>query len=250
MTDDELASHFGWWWRNPAKALGNAFPEKSSEKAIRKYVWPELWQAAFNYELASRANGRKKYLLGKPFDRLAQKQMCDLARFWPRKPRPLQPIRFLPYAEQPDVTATLRRLADEEDSVVLDAKFLIQRAVKRAQRIETVEKKYAQIKGWTAPQYFTMNLAGCGDTSICKAFREHVKAERERLGIPAPAYNKGRANKSARGLSFGRIEALDVWTHRPRGEAEKTRYDDAEARSARRKAGRLFSEWTEWAKGK
>ncbi len=176
--------------------------------------------------------------------------MSELALFWRRK-RPVQPVRFLHYAEQPRVTATLRRLADEEDSVVLDTKFLSVRAAKRAQRIETVQKKYVQIsKGWTAPQYFTMNLAGCGDTSICKAFREHVKAERERLGIPAPAYNKGRANRSARGLSFRRIEALDVWTHRPRGEAEKTRYDDAEARSARRKAGRLFSEWTEWAKGK
>jgi hypothetical protein len=99
MTDDQLASHFGWWWRNPAKALRHAFPEKSSEEAIRKYVWPELWRAAFNYELASRANGRKKHLLGKSFDRLTQKQMCDLARFWARKPRPLQPIRFLQYAE-------------------------------------------------------------------------------------------------------------------------------------------------------
>ncbi len=247
MTDEELIKRFGWWWRNPAKALRPAFPEKSSEEAIRKYVWPEFERAARNYELASRAHGRKKYLLGKRFDRLTQKQMCELALFWRRK-RPLQPIRFLHYAEQPRVTATLRRLADEEDSVVLDTKFLSVRAAKRAQRIETVEKKYVQIsKGWTAPQYFTMNLAGCGDTAIGKAFRNYVAAERERLGIPAPAYNKGRANKSARGLSFRKIEALDVWTHLQRKEALSTQYDDAEARRARREAGNLFSEW---AKGK
>jgi len=257
MIDDELAKRFGWWWRNPAKALRRQFPEKSSEEAIRKYVWPELERAALNYELASRANGRKKYLLGKPFDQLTQGQMGELAILWPRKPRPLQPVRFLPYAESPDVTATLRRLASEGSLVLSenpagDADLLTQRVLKRSERTKAVETSYSRGTGWTVPQYVTFNLKECGDTAICKAFQKHVAAERKRLNIPAPIRNKGRANRSAGGLSFHRVETLDVWSLSPekveaiRATTKKTRdYDDGQMRLARRKAGILFREWAE-----
>jgi hypothetical protein len=197
MSDEKLAKRYAWWWRNPAKALRGMFPDKS-EKAIRRYVWPELERAAFNYELASRHNGQTKYLLGKRFDHLTQKQIGEIMRLrlWKRKWRSLEPIRFLPDT-------------DEDWSLWIT---------------------WAQKRGWTVPQYFTMNLAECGDTAICKTFRKHVAAERRRLAIPTPKRNEGRANRSAGGVSFRKIEALDVWTGLPRKEAETTGYDDGQAR--------------------
>lgn len=217
MTD--LPKRFGWWWRDPVTALRGVFPNKS-EEAIRKYVWPELEKRAFNYELASRHNGRRKYLLRKPFPQLTQQQMSELRRLWPRSPRPLQALRVWgdgePLSEEERWIASHDRLANK--------------------RLR-----------WTAPQFFTMNLEECGDTAIVKAFQKHVALERQRLNIPAPKRNKGRANRRARGLSFRRIEALDVWTTFERQKAETTeyRFDDAQARSARREAERLFSQWTE-----
>jgi len=203
MTD--LPKRFGWWWRDHVKALRGAFPDKS-EEAIRKYVWPELERRAFNYELASRHNGRRKYLLGKPFPELTQHQMEKLRRLWPRSPRPLEAMRIWGDGEP---------LSVEEHWLV------------------------SHDKRWTVPQYFTMNLGECGDTAIVKAFRKHIAAERQRLDIPAPRRNKGRVNRSVHGRSFHAIEALDV----PRKEAKNSRYDAGQARSARREAKRLFQEW-------
>jgi hypothetical protein len=135
LTGEKLAKRFGWWWRGdpvPGKSLRRAFPEKS-EQGIRRFLWKELERAALNYELASRANGRKKYLLGKPFDSLTRERMCELAILWPRKPRPLQPIRFLLYAEQPGVTKTLR-LLESEDSVALSTNELTRQVAKRTRQ--------------------------------------------------------------------------------------------------------------------
>jgi hypothetical protein len=207
---EELPKRFGWWWRDPAKALRGPFPDKS-EEVIRKWIWPELERAAFNYELASRRSGRRKYLLGKRFDRLTHEQIGEIMRLrlWKRKWRPLEPIRFLPdTAEGWSLWIT-----------------------------------WAAKRDWTVPRSFMMNLAECSDRSICKAFQKHVADERERLKIPAPKLNKGRANRSAGGLSFRKIEALDVWRRIPRAKAETTGYDDAEARSARREASTLFRQW-------
>src|SRR5438874_1284720 len=104
MTDDELTKRFGWWWRTPTEArLRGAFPD-ASEKAMCNVVWPHLERAALNYELASRRNGRRKYLLGKRFDRLTQDQMLKLARHWPRQHRGSPPIHVLRYADSVSVT--------------------------------------------------------------------------------------------------------------------------------------------------
>src|SRR5262249_33184665 len=97
-----LAKRFGWWWWDPAKALRGICPDKTSDEAIRKGAWPEFECAAFNYELASRHNGRRRYLLGKRFDRLTPDWMFELMGFWPRKWLPLRPIEFLSHAESPD----------------------------------------------------------------------------------------------------------------------------------------------------
>jgi hypothetical protein len=230
-----LAKRFGWWWRDPAKALRRPFPDTSA-KEIRKIVWPDLQRAAFNYELASRHDGRRKYLLGERFDRLTPTQMVKLALCWPRNLRPLQPIRFLPYAESqsPDVTQILRGIASEGSlpltaSAARDFRVLKQRVLDR----EMIEKDHARYTGWTAPRYFAINLKECGNTAIEKAFRKHVDAERKRLNIPNPPKNKGRANKSARGISFRKIEALDA----------PSDYDAGQARLARREAMRLFRQW-------
>ena len=246
------AKRFGWWLFNgaaPMRSLRRAFPEKSDE-GIRKYLWPELQRAARNYELASRVGGVTKYLLGKPFDRLTREQMCELATLWPRDPRPLQPIRFLPYVASPDVTATLRRLASEDslplsNDTARDARILRRRATKRAEETKMIEKSYAQAKGWTVPQYLTVNLAECSNRAILEAFQRHVAAQRDRLQIASPNRNKGRANRSARGLSFHKVEALDVRTHLRREDAKASAYDSAQARAARREAKRLLQEWAE-----
>jgi hypothetical protein len=143
MTDEERAERFGWWWKanrisdglrkrfgwwwDPSKALRGAFSDRSAE-AIRNGVWLRLERAAFNYELASRHNGRRKYVLGKRFDRLTEKQMLQLAKLWPRKPRALRaPIFFPEYVNHPELIATWH---DFEIN-----------------------------KGWTVPRYFTLNLA-------------------------------------------------------------------------------------------
>jgi len=255
MTDDELAKRSGWWWHGdpvPAKALRRAFPEKS-EQGVRRFLWKELERAALNYELASRADGQTNYLLGKPFDRLTREQMCELIELWPRKPRPLEPIRFMLHE---DVTAKWLRLLADEDSLPVsknakrDRALLKKRAMKRAEQMKVVERNHARATGWTPPQYLTINLRGCRDRAIIEALKKHVAAERERLEIDPPQMNKGRANKSKRGLSFRRIEALDVWMQ-PRGQMPMDyAYDDAQARRARREAKELFAEWKQrqWRK--
>src|SRR5262249_45341769 len=163
---------------------------------------------AFNYELASRHGGRRKYLLGKPFPQLTQQQMSELRGLWPRSPRPLEAMRI--WGDDEPLSVEEHWLASHD-------------------------------KRWTVPQYFTMNLAECGDTAIKKALLKHIALERQRLNIPAPKRNKGRANRSAGGLSFHRIEALDVWTLK---EAKSIAdYDAGQMREARREAKRLSQEW-------
>jgi hypothetical protein len=238
---EKLAKRFGWWWHDPVKALRPAFPASSSEEAFRKYMWRELERAALNYELASRADGRTKYLLGNRFDRLTREQMCELAELWPRKPRPPQPLRFmLPHTEPPVATAAWRQLA-------------VERALNQSERTRAIEMNYSvEQAGWTVPLLLTINLKRCRDRAIVEAFRKWVREQRTHLGIESPRMNKGRANKSKRGLSFRRIEALDSWTHLPRGEIVSTKYrfDDAQMRRARREAGELFTEWKQWNRGK
>lgn len=249
-TGEKLAKRFGWWWWGdpvPVKSLRRAFPEKS-EQGIRRFLWPELERSALNYELASRADGLTKYLLGKPFDCLTREQMCGLMKLWPRKPRPLEPIRFMLHEDE---TAKWLRLFADEDSLPVSANLDRDRALmrkrvrKRAQQMKSVEMNYAKATGWTVPQYITINLRGCSSRAIVEALKRHVATERERLRIKPPPMNKGRANKSSkRGLSFRRIEALDAWTHLPREQMPKEyAFDDAQARRARREAKELFAEW-------
>src|SRR5205823_5378383 len=73
MNDAQLPKLFGWWWRDSAKALRGKFREKF-HSFEHDY---QLQLAAFDYELASRAEeGKPRYLLGKRFDKLSYEQMC------------------------------------------------------------------------------------------------------------------------------------------------------------------------------
>jgi len=257
MTGDELSKRFGWWWHNPAKALRRAFNDKSypdrSEEAIKRYVWPEYQRPAFNYELASRHSGETKYLLGKPFHRLTAEQMSQVRKVWPPERRPLRPFHFFPYDETPDVTKTLSRIASRNDlvlsSAATDRENLVESTTRRAERMRELEQNHAQATGWTAPHLFSFNLRGCGDQAIGDAIGDHVAAERLRMDVPPPPRNKGRANRSAGGLSFHCVEAFDVWRHLSRGEAEQVRthngspYAESQKRAAARQALSLHEEW-------
>ncbi len=247
MTSDELSRRFGWWWHNPAKALPRAFPDKS-EDAIKRYVWPEYQLAAFNYELASRQSDKTKYLLGKPFHQLTAEQMSQVRKVWPRKRRPLRPIHVLAYDEAPDVVKTLSRIASRNElvlssSAATDHAELVERTIRRTKRTEELEQNYARATGWTVPILVSFNLRECGDRGIGDAIEDHVAAERLRMDVPPPPQNKGRANRSARGLSFRRIEALDVRRNLPRAEADETGYDPAEKRRAAGEAEELLKSW-------
>ena len=222
------AERFGWWWCdpsapkkcNPAKALRRMFPNKSEEE-IRKYYWPELVRAAFNYELASRWNKPKKYLIDdKPFNQLPREQMLAVVKLWPRE-RQLQgsPIRFLPYVEA----------ADLDGHPVME---IYQLARKRAQKdMKAAERSYAQIAGWTMLQYFQINLAQFSNREIVKAFEMRVDAERNRLNIPEPIPEP----KDRQRFSFQEIEVLDNGSDKER-----------QARRARKKARKLIGEWAKW----
>ncbi len=69
------------------------------------------------------------------------------------------------------------------------------------------------------------------------------------MDVPPPPPNKGRANRSAGGLSFHRVEAFDVWRHLSRSEAGQMRthkgspYDEGQKRDAKREAKSLREEW-------
>ncbi len=251
MTSDELSQRFSWWWHNPVKALRRASPDKS-EDAIKRYVWPEYQRAALNYELASRQSDKTKYLLGKPFHRLTAEQLSQVTKVWPRKPRPLRPIRF--YDEAPDVTKTLSRIASRNDlvlssSAATDREKLVKSTTRRAEHMQELEQNYARATGWTVPILVSFNLRGCGDRAIGEAIQNHVKAERLRMDVPPPPRNKGRANRSAGGLSFHCVEAFDVWRHLSRGEAKQVRthngspYAESQKRAAARQALSLHEEW-------
>ncbi len=255
MTSDELSKRFGWWWHNPAKALRRAFPDKS-EDAIRRHVWPEYQRAAFNYELASRHRGREKpeYLLKKRFDKLTAEQMLQVRKVWLRKRRrPLRAIDVFAYDEAPNVTTTLRRITSNDlvlsSSAATDRETLVEITTRLAERRQELEQNYARATGWTVPRLISFNLRDCGDGTIADRVRQHVREERERLDVPAPRRNKGRANRSAAGLSFHCVEALDVWRRLNRSEAEQMRtppggrYDEGQKRAAARQARSLHDEW-------
>lgn len=252
-TTDELSQRFRWWWHNHAKALRRAFPDKS-EEAIKRYVWPEYQRAAFNYELASRQSDKTKYLLGKPFHRLTAEQMSKVRKVWPPKRRPLRPVDVLAYDEAPDVTKILSRIGSRDDlvlssSAATDREKLVEITIGRAEHTRELEQNYARATGWTVPILVTFNLRGCGDQAICDAIRNHVAAERKRMDVRPPPRNKGRANRSAGGLSFHCVEAFDVWRHLSRAEAQQLRthygspYAESQKRAAARQALSLHREW-------
>src|SRR5947207_2742218 len=91
MNDEQLARRFGWWWRDPATRRA-ALLEGSWDGALQNAAQfvclgnrYELQLAAFDYELASRAEeGKPRYLLGKRFDKLSYEQMCGVMDRWKR----------------------------------------------------------------------------------------------------------------------------------------------------------------------
>ena len=250
-----------WWWRDPVRPLRDCFPGRS-DSAIRKYVWPEFERAAFNYELASRRNrgGKPKYLLGKCFAELSSEQMGDVAKVWPRV-RPVREIELFPYWFESQEVRLLKAIAEgsscpcpppsaSRKEQAAHSSALVQRAVKRDTQTLQLECHYVRASGWTVPRNISINLAGCGDTTIVNAFKKWVKAERERFSVAPPARNKGRRNRSPKGISFHSIEALDVWNNLSRSQAESMRsdltsasYDEAQKRSAARKAHVLRRDW-------
>jgi hypothetical protein len=98
MSEEELAKRFGWWWGNSTKALHGKFPDEF----LSFQSDYELQRAAFDYELASRAQGKRpRYLLGKCFDKLTYREMCVVMDRWGRGMQQTAPFIDYRYIEVP-----------------------------------------------------------------------------------------------------------------------------------------------------
>jgi hypothetical protein len=228
MNDEQLAKHFGWWWRN---------------KSILDDIGPQLQRVAFCYELAARAEKGKKpgYLLRKRFDKLTEAQKYEAAKCWPSRPQRIEAFCDLRFVHEPFEPEKLERELRQIRSGWIDDRRMTRR---EKQAREKFERAYAKERGWTLPQYFTFNLRQCGNTPILTELKKWLERERERLGIEAPEPNEGRANRSSKRKSFRDIEALDVRRNLSHSDAAQDVYDTTggQAREAARDAKRLRRE--------
>jgi hypothetical protein len=269
MSRTPFARKFRWWWKEPGRAkammrLYKASPQSfHKEKAVKippgvkgplpifdfKPEWmkrpPKLtreqletlcleWfvkhynECAFWYELHARrefASGMKKpavrYAFGAPFCKLTLEQIQRVEMEWRHKvktdggalpkERPFAYVLSLP-----------SQITDEKT-------------------IQSLREK-AKL-GWSEPGLIAFNLKECSNREILKRLVDVLKFQRQKRGIPEPEANAGKKLRTKKtGKAFTEIEALDVFTRLSVAEANKSAYDSAGSRRAKREIRREFPE--------
>ena len=245
--DPQLAKQFGWWWREPDKALlplCKAGPLRDAKNFI---LPPDSPPVLSGPELMS--------LKGVKWEKPTRKEALAFCRQW--------------YVERWSECAfwyelhARRAYADKSKKAILNYEFGVPfpkvtqfQADTLARRWPAVPKKKVTIifgdltdpacgdalahltqlseSGYTRPLLISFNLKEFRDTNICKRIGAFLKIARLRRGIPEPKMNTAPNAKSKEGRSFRQIEALDVWKLLSRKEAEKTGIDEAQARDAKK----------------